>query len=181
MTKITITDVEDVQQRTDAFLVKYFDNKYSRKTVQDLIDSGVVLINQKKQKSSYKLKLNDVVEFDEAKFSDSLTEDELIPWDFKLDIVFEDDDVIVVNKPKQMLSHPTKYDRSHTLTNALMAHCKNLSDIGGKDRLGIVHRLDKNTSGLIICAKNNEAHFSLAEQIRVKSAKRKYLAISIQA
>ena len=180
MKKIEIIDSNSVTKRLDNFLVQYLENKYQRKLLQDFIEKGEVSINQKKQKPSYKLKLNDIIEFDENKLAKYLkTEDELIPWDYKLNIVYEDDDVIIVNKPKQMLSHPTKYDRSHTLVNALLAHCDNLSDIGGIDRLGIVHRLDKNTSGLIICAKNNEAHSILAEQIRVKSAKRKYLAIAL--
>ena len=180
MKKIVITKSDDLTKRLDIFLVQYFENKYQRGVIQKMIEGGLILVNQKPQKPSYKLKANDCIEFFEDKILEFVNApSEIEPWDYKLNIVFEDDDVIVVNKPKQMLTHPTKYDRNHTLSNALKFHCKTLSDICGLDRLGIVHRLDKNTAGLIIASKNNESHIALAEQIKSKTLKRKYLALAL--
>ena len=177
--KITINNSDDVKKRADIFLVEHFRNKYQRSFIQKMIEENVILINQNKQKSSYKLKLNDIIEFSENHLEEFLNSDkELEKWDYKLDIIYEDDDLAVINKPKEMLTHPTKYDRKHTLVNALLNHCP-LSDIGEKDRPGIVHRLDKNTSGLIVIAKNNSSHVNLAKQIKSKIAKRKYLAIAL--
>jgi len=179
MTTIRITENE-AKTRVDVFLVNYFKNKYQRNFIQKLIDEKIILINKKETKPSYKLKIDDNIEFFEDKIDLYLNKDEALePYNYKLNIIYEDNDVIVVNKPKQMLTHPTKYDRKHTLVNALLAHCKTLSNLGGADRLGIVHRLDKNTSGLIICAKNNLSCEILAEQIKEKTAKRKYLAVAL--
>lgn len=179
--KIKIEDEKDIKQRIDNFLVKYFENKYPRNKITNFIEKQGILVNNNFQKTSYKLKFNDIIDFDLDKFENFINPSlELVPYDFKLDIVYEDDDVIVINKPKNMLTHPTKFDKEHTLTNALINHCKtNLSNIAGLDRLGIVHRLDKNTAGLIVCAKNNSAHENLALQIKEKTAKRKYLAIAL--
>lgn len=179
--KIKIEDEKDIKQRIDNFLVKYFENKYPRNKITNFIEKQGILINNNFQKTSYKLKFNDIIDFDLDKFENFINPSlELVPYEFKLDVVFEDDDVIVINKPKNMLTHPTKFDKEHTLTNALIHHCKtNLSNIAGLDRLGIVHRLDKNTAGLIVCAKTNFAHESLALQIKEKTAKRKYLAIAL--
>lgn len=179
MKKIKVINQEDFKKRLDVFIIQISENKYPRSLVAISIEKGFVLVNKKNQKSSYKIKPDDVIEIDENEIQKLLNPSlELKKWDFKLDIVYEDDDLIVVNKPKNMLTHPTKYDREYTLCNALLNHCS-LSDIGGNDRLGIVHRLDKNTSGLIICAKNNNAHKILSEQIKNKEAKRKYLAIAL--
>ena len=180
MNKINI-DENNTKQRLDAFLVNYFENKYSRSQIVSAIEKEYFIINEKIQKASYKLKLNDEILYDENKLNDFLNPDlSLKPWEYKLDILFEDDDLIVLNKPKEMLCHPTKFEREHTLSNALLYHTKsNLSDIGGADRLGIVHRLDKNTSGLMLAAKTNFAHENLSKQIKEKSATRKYLAIAL--
>ena len=177
---IIITN-DDNKKRLDVFIVEYFKNKYPRAKIASLIDDGVFLVNQKKQKNSYKLKINDVISFDEANLNAFLNpSNELIPWNFNLDIIYEDDDLAVVNKEKNILTHPTKYDREHTLVNALLyRYQNNLSDIQGSDRLGIVHRLDKNTAGLIVIAKNNFSHVDLAKQIKEKTAKRKYLALAL--
>lgn len=177
---IIITN-DDNKKRLDVFIVEYFKNKYPRAKIASLIDDGVFLINQKKQKNSYKLKINDVISFDEANLNAFLNpSNELIPWNFNLDIIYEDDDLAVINKEKNILTHPTKYDREHTLVNALLyRYQNNLSDIQGSDRLGIVHRLDKNTAGLIVIAKNNFSHVDLAKQIKEKTAKRKYLALAL--
>ncbi len=162
----------------------YISNKInlSRSASSKIIENGLVLVNSLILKPSYKLKKDDVVEYDEKKiqeFLENLENQPLEPCDIKLDIIYEDDDVIVINKPKQMLTHPTKFERTNTLANALLYHTKgHLSDIDIQ-RPGIVHRLDKNTAGLIIAAKNNDAHLSLAEQIKQKTAKRKYLALAL--
>ncbi len=171
---------EHIKKRLDVFLVEYLKNVYTRAKISSYIDNGNVFINNKPQKSSYKLKSDDIVSFDIDKLNAFFNDEKpLIPYEFKLDIRYEDDDVIVINKPKNMLTHPTAYEKDNTLCNALLYHCKTLSDIGGNLRPGIVHRLDKNTSGLIVVAKNNDAHNSLALQIKEKTAKRKYLALAL--
>lgn len=178
MNKIKIEEKNE-KQRLDTFLTIYFENKYKRNKLSQAIDEKYFLINGKNQKPSYKLKLNDEISYDENKLSSFLNPDlSLKPWKHELDILFEDDDLIVLNKPKEMLCHPTKFERQNTLSNALLYHTKGkLSDIGGLDRLGIVHRLDKNTSGIMLAAKTNFAHENLSKQIKEKSAIRKYLAI----
>ncbi len=177
---ITISN-NDNKKRLDVFIVEYFKNEHPRAKITALIDEGIFLVNQKKQKPSYKLKPNDIISFNEEIFNKTINPpQELTPWKFELDIIYEDDDLAVINKEKNILTHPTKYDREHTLVNALLyQYQNNLSDIQGIDRLGIVHRLDKNTSGLIVIAKNNVSHIDLAKQIKEKSAKRKYLALAL--
>ncbi len=159
--------------RLDVFLFDYFED-FSRSKIQKYIQDGSICVNSKIVKSSYKLKNTDVININ-IKTEEEI---ELIPYDFKLDIKYEDDYLIVLNKPKEMLTHPTSFECDKTLVNALLAHCgENLSDVGGKYRRGIVHRLDKNTTGLIIVAKTNEAHINLSQQIKEKTAIRKYLAL----
>lgn len=177
---IQIKNENYLKKRLDAFLVEYLENKYPRAKITSYIDSGAILVNEKMQKPSYKLKINDIIKYDINHLNTFLNPDmTLKPWDYKLDIKYEDDDLLVINKPKEMLTHPTKFDREQTLCNALIHHCKdNLSSID-KERPGIVHRLDKNTAGLIIVAKNNETHEILAKQIKEKITKRKYLAIAL--
>lgn len=179
MKEIKAINQDDFKKRLDVFLVQTFENKYQRSLINSLIEKGFVFVNKKNQKSSYKIKPDDIIEIDENELEKLLNPSlELTKWDYKLDIIYEDNDLAVINKPKNMLTHPTKYDREHTLCNALLNHCS-LSDIGGAERPGIIHRLDKNTSGLIIIAKNNNAHAILAKQIKTKEAKRKYLAIAL--
>ena len=178
MTIITIQNEKN--QRLDAFL----SNKYSypRGKISAAIQDGMILINSKMQKPSYKLKENDTIFFDEHLLKEYINPSkELEPYDFKLNIKFEDDYLIVINKPKGILTHPTKFERLKTISNALIHHCgrDNLSDVSGLDRLAIVHRLDKNTAGLMIAAKNNNVHNELAIQIKEKTLKRKYLAIAL--
>ena len=181
MKQIKIENKEDVKKRLDVFLVNYFDNEYPRARISSAIENKIFFINNVSQKTSYKLKLNDIISYDEEELNSFLNPNlTLKPWDFKLDILYEDDDLIVLNKPKEMLCHPTKFENNNTLSNALLYHTKgNLSNIAGEDRLGIVHRLDKNTSGLMLSAKTNFAHENLAKQIKEKSAIRKYLAIAL--
>ena len=179
---ITIKIEQDnIKKRVDVFLVDYFENKYPRARLAQAIEKELFLINNSPTKTSYKLKLNDIISYDKAKLDDFLNPDlTLKPWNYPIDILFEDDDLIVLNKPKQMLCHPTKFERDNTLSNALLFHTKGcLSSVGGEDRLGIVHRLDKNTAGIMLAAKTDFAHENLSKQIKEKTAIRKYLAITL--
>jgi 23S rRNA pseudouridine1911/1915/1917 synthase len=143
----------------------------SRAFIKELIENEDITVNQKKVKASYKLKLNDLIEVEIPEAQNLEIEAENIP----LDIVYEDEDLAVINKPINMITHPAPGVSSGTLVNALMHHFKDkLSAINGTLRPGIVHRLDKDTSGLIIVAKNNQAHESLALQIQEKTCKRIY-------
>ena len=150
------------------------DSTLSRMAIQRLIEDGKVTINGIIQKPSYKLKKGDeiVLENEEPK------ETELKPEEIPLDIVYEDRDIVVINKPKGLVVHPGNGNPDGTLVNAVLAHCKDsLSGIGGEIRPGIVHRLDKDTSGLIIVAKNDKAHINLSEQIKNREVKKTYIAL----
>lgn len=146
---------------------------YTRSKIKREIDNGNVLVNQKKQKAGYKLKLLDEIEYHIEKDMEL----NATPEDIKLDIVFENENLIVVNKPSGMVVHPASGNYSGTLVNALCGYTKTLSHINGEFRPGIVHRLDKDTSGLLIVAKNDYAHQILADQIKSKVCKRYYLAV----
>ena len=170
MEKIVV-DLDNV--RLDAYIAKKRED-LSRVMVQKLIENGNVLVDGKKRKISYKVQVGEVIELDipEAKETGIKAED--IP----LDIVYEDEDIIVVNKPKGMVVHPANGNPDGTLVNAIMAHCKgSLSGIGGEIRPGIVHRLDKDTSGLLIVAKNEKAHINMSEQIKNREVKKIYIAL----
>ena len=145
----------------------------SRSKIQNHLDNGLILVNQKKEKPSYKLSENDVINVEDfpSEISDLNAED--IP----LDIVYEDDDVIVVNKPKGLVVHPGAGNEEHTLANALKFHSENLSSLNGEFRPGIVHRIDKDTAGLLIVAKNDAAHAFLSNQLSGHTLGRKYYAL----
>lgn len=145
----------------------------SRKRAADLIDQERITINGKLPKASAKLQEGDILVIDMPP-AESM---EVLPEEMDLEVVYEDGDIIVINKPKGMVVHPAPGHYSHTLVNGLLAHCKDLSGINGVMRPGIVHRIDKDTSGLIVAAKNDLAHESLAKQMAEKTAKRTYLAI----
>ncbi|MDR2183612.1 MAG: RluA family pseudouridine synthase [Clostridiales bacterium] len=146
----------------------------TRNAVQKLIDGGNILVSGAAAKSGYRLRAGDMVEIDLP----PLTEAEILPQNLPLDIVYEDADIIVVEKPKGMVVHPAAGHNSGTLVNALLHHCDgSLSGINGVMRPGIVHRLDKDTSGLLVAAKNDAAHNGLAEQFAAHSIKREYLAV----
>ena len=169
----------EINKRLDIFLADYLN--ISRAKAVEILKEDIVLINGAKQKPSYKLKQNDKIEYNKEKLEKFLNPSKVLaPYDFKLNIIYEDSYLIVINKPKGILSHPTKYENLKSISNALINHCgrENLSDIGGMDRLGIVHRLDKNTAGLMIAAKNNKIHENLSQQIKTKTLKRKYLALA---
>ncbi|MDY2613559.1 MAG: RluA family pseudouridine synthase [Lachnospiraceae bacterium] len=160
-------------ERIDRYLSEEMEDR-SRSYIQKLIKDQYVIVNQKPVKANYRLSLGDMVEITlpEAK------EPDIIPENIPLDILYEDQDIIIVNKPKQMVVHPAPGHYSGTLVNALMYHCgQELSGINGTMRPGIVHRIDMDTTGSLIICKNDMAHQSLSEQLKVHSIKRVYVAI----
>lgn len=168
---LILKDNED--KRIDSFLNDKLED-ISRSRIQKLIEEKQILVNNKNINKNYKLKENDkiLVNIDEPK------EIDILPENIPIDIVYEDDDVILINKPQDMVVHPANGHYSGTLVNALMYHCKdNLSGINGVMRPGIVHRIDKDTSGILIVAKNDKAHQSLASQLEDHSMTRVYYAI----
>mgnify|MGYP004443547869 FL=1 len=168
--QLIITE-EQAGQRADVALAQMLD--LTRSNMQKLLEDGRVVKGAKVLKSNYKLKAGDeiIVTLPEPEPLD------VQPENIPLDILYEDEDVVVVNKPRGMVTHPAAGNYSGTLVNALLYHCKNLSGINGVIRPGIVHRLDKDTSGIMICAKNDAAHLSLSQQIQSKTAKRSYLCV----
>lgn len=168
-----IADEIDEGTRLDNYLSELFGD-VSRSKIQSLIKDGKVCVNGQPKKSSYKLKIADKMEMEFEEAPQSL----ILPQDIKLDIIYEDENMLVVNKPSGMLTHPTTTERENTLVNALLfKYGENLSDINGELRRGILHRLDRNTSGLLMVAKNNETHEFLANQLKERTAVKKYLAI----
>ncbi len=163
---------EDSSQRIDKVITQ-LNSEWSRTQVQQWIKEGVVLVNNNPVKTNYKCNEKDVIQI-------SIPEPEVldvIPEEMNLDVYYEDSDVIVVNKPKGMVVHPAAGHATGTLVNGLMAHCKDLSGINGILRPGIVHRIDKDTSGLLMVAKNDRAHEHLVNQLVEKSVTRKYKAL----
>ena len=168
-----LVDEEYAGQRLDKILSVVL-SEYSRSFVQNIISDGLVLHSGKTVNKSFKPKSGDIIEFTVPE----PREISLEPEDIPLDIVYEDNDLLVVNKPRGMVVHPAPGNYSSTLVNALLWHCKdNLSGINGVIRPGIVHRIDKDTSGLLLVAKNDNAHISLSQQISVHSLDREYRAV----
>ena len=163
--------IADNNVRIDKYLIDKLD--FSRSKIQRMIESENILVNERGVKCNYKLKVGDVIDIDD----DYSEEVDIVAEDIPLDIYYEDDYLLVVNKPSGMVVHPALGNYSHTLVNGLMYHCNSLSDINGVVRPGIVHRIDKDTSGLLVIAKNNEVHEDLARQISEKSVLRKYIAL----
>ena len=163
---------ESVGQRLDAFVLSNMP-QLSRSHIKNLIDDGKITVGGKLLKAGYKVKQNDdvLVEVNEPK------ELSIKPENIPLNIVYEDDDLAVINKTKGLVVHPANGNENGTLVNALLYHLKNLSGINGVIRPGIVHRLDKDTSGLLIVAKNDKSHTNLAKQIETKSCHRFYKAL----
>ncbi len=169
--EFNINQIEE-GKRLDTYLSENIEG-YSRTYMQKLIDEHAVLVNQKHIKTNYKLKAGDLI---------SVSIPEPVPLEVEaekidLDIVFEDDDIVIINKPQGMVVHPAHGNYSGTVVNALLEHCDNLSGINGVMRPGIVHRIDKDTSGIIVIAKTNEAHMSLSEQLKEHTITRKYNAL----
>ncbi len=163
--------VEMQSGRLDKVCSELFSD-YSRSQIKQLLDGGNITVNGKNEKAKYKVKTGDVIRLEEPETKTL----ELRPENIQLDIVYEDDDVIVVNKPQGMVVHPAPGHDEHTLVNALLYHCP-LSTINGTFRPGIVHRIDKDTSGLLMVAKNDKAHRSLAKQLKDKKNIREYVAL----
>ena len=167
-------EINEENVRLDKFIMNSISD-LSRTLIQEYIKEGHVLVNGKIEKASYKIKMNDAIEIT---IPDN-KEMDVLPEDIPLDIVYEDQDVIVVNKPSGMIVHPSAGIYSGTLVNALLYHCKDLSGINGVNRPGIVHRIDKETSGLLMVAKNDMAHQSLSAQIAAHSFTREYQAVAM--
>lgn len=165
------TVVEMQNGRLDKVCSEIFSD-YSRSQIKQLLDGGNITVNGKTEKAKYKVKSGDVIRLEEPETRTL----ELRPENIPLDIVYEDDDVIVINKPQGMVVHPAPGHDEHTLVNALLYHCP-LSTINGTFRPGIVHRIDKDTSGLLMVAKNDKAHRSLAKQLKDKTNIREYVAL----
>lgn len=167
-----LTVSENEKKRLDAYISQNTD--ISRSMVQKLLDEEKITVNDKIQKASYKVQAFDKIQIN----IESPKEVKIEPQDIPLDIVYEDNDILVVNKQKGLVVHPANGNPDGTLVNAIMAHCKDsLSGIGGELRPGIVHRLDKDTSGLLIIAKNDKAHIQVSQQIKDREVKKTYIAL----
>lgn len=168
-----ITVEEDMEgERLDTFLTGEFED-LSRSLVKNLIDDNKVEVDGQFRKASYRLKVGEEVKVIIPKPREFKIEPQNIP----LNIIYEDEDIVIVDKPKDMVVHPAPGNTENTLVNALLYHVKELSDINGEVRPGIVHRLDKDTSGIMVVAKNNIAHENLALQIKYHSINREYMAL----
>ena len=162
---------ENLGKRIDAYLKENLE--YSRSKIEKGILNGDILVNDNKIKKSYLLKEGDVISISDLKEEEMSLE----PVDLHLDIVYEDDDLLVVNKPSGMVVHPAPGNYNNTLVNGLLYHSKKLSSINGEFRPGIVHRIDADTSGLLMVAKNDATHLFLADQLANKTTTRKYIAL----
>lgn len=171
MKTFTVTFIE-ADLRLDKVLVGFMKDK-SRTYVSKLIDDGNVLVNGEVARPALKVRENDVITVEIPEDKPLEVKGENIP----LDVVYEDSDILIINKPQGMVVHPSHGHWEHTLVNAVLAHCTDLSGINGVIRPGIVHRIDKDTSGLICIAKNDEAHNFLAEQLKDHTMNREYVAI----
>lgn len=170
-----VVQAPDAEERLDKFLAKHLGETYSRERIQALIKGGNIHKDgQVWNKSSFRVKLGQVIHVVEPELQTL----EMPAWDVPLDVIFEDEHLLVINKPAGMLTHPTGLQQPDTLVNAVLHHCKGqLSGINGVERPGIVHRLDRDTEGLIVVAKSDQAHHGLAEQLQDKTMYRRYNAI----
>lgn len=167
--KITVTQENE---RLDKYLAS--NTETSRSTITKMLENGFILVNDKIEKASYKVKENDIIEIkDGFTFAPDIT-----PVEMNIDIVYEDNDLMVINKPSGLVVHPGSGNYDNTLVNGLMHYTNNLSNINGEERPGIVHRIDKDTSGLILVAKNNKTHAILTEYFKKHyNIKREYIAL----
>ncbi len=172
MKEVFIVDKAGAGKRVDVFLNDNLTD-ITRSQIKKSIEESLTLVNGESVKAGKVLKENDVVEFNELEY-----QTDVIPEDLPINIVYEDDDVAVINKPQGVTVHPAPGNYTGTLVNALLFHFKNnISNIGGEIRPGIVHRIDKDTSGLLVVAKNNNAHLCLAKQLADKTCHRQYVAL----
>ena len=167
-----VVSTNDARLRLDQFLAKRLP-EYSRSRLQQLIRSGFVRLNKQTTRPRQIVRGGDKIHLIEP----PLEKIEMRPEPIPLDVLFEDDDLIVINKPADLTVHPGAGQREHTLVNALLSHCTTLSGIGGKERPGIVHRLDKETSGCLVVAKNDIAHRELSKQFAARTVEKIYLAL----
>lgn len=165
-----IVEINDSGKRIDKYLNE--NTEYTRSKIQKMIENGNILVNDVKVKDSYKVKENDYITIEALEETT-----DILPENIPLDIYYEDDDLIVVNKPSGMVVHPAPGNYTGTLVNALIYHTNNLSKVNTNIRPGIVHRIDADTSGLLIVAKNDKAHNILAEAIQKKEVVREYIAL----
>ena len=163
----------DSNERIDKYLITELD--FSRTKIQKLIDEGKILVNNQIIKANYKLQKGDVITV--LNIIEEKLDNNLKAYNLDLDIIYEDEDIIIINKPKGLVVHPGAGNFDNTLVNALIAHSKKLSSINGEYRPGIVHRLDKDTAGLLVIAKNDKAHLHIANQLKDRSCSRKYYAL----
>ena len=168
-----IVDSKQSNIRIDKFIANNSD--LTRSHISKLIDGALVLVNGETVKSSYIVKVGDKIEYSVPE----PTETDISPKNIPIEIIYQDDDLAVINKQQGLTVHPGNGTDGNTLVNALLFHLDNLSGINGELRPGIVHRIDKNTSGLLVVAKNDNAHLSLAKQIENKTCKRTYLALLV--
>ncbi len=161
-------------QRLDLFLLSKLPKIISRSFLQKLIRDGQIKVNDRLEKPSYKVKANDAITLPDRPMPHQI---EISPEPIELNVLYEDSDIIVVDKPAGMIVHPIPSHTSGTLVNALLYHCKDLQGIGGELRPGIVHRLDKDTSGVMVVAKNDFAHRSLSQQFKNREVFKMYLAL----
>ena len=166
-----VVDKENI--RIDKYLSDNLD--YSRELITKMLKENFILVNDKQVKPSYKTKLEDIVLIDES----YKIEQDINPVEMNLNIVYEDEDIMVIDKPSGLVVHPGNGNVNNTLVNGLMYYTNELSDIGGNERVGIVHRLDKDTSGLMLVAKSNKAHEILADDFKNKRVYREYYALLI--
>lgn len=172
MKQYTIKE-DECNNRLDK-IISILDNTISRTTVKRLIEENKITVNGKTEKPSYEVKLGDSIQIEE----DIPKQPQMIAQDIPVDVIYEDEDIIVINKPKGMVVHPGNGNPDGTLANAVMNLCgETLSGIGGQIRPGIVHRLDKDTSGVIVIAKNDKAHIDISNQIKNRETSKKYIAL----
>lgn len=166
-----------VVNESDIRIDKYIalNTDYSRELVTKMIKDGSILVNNKEIKPSYKTIINDEIEIDD----NYKIKEDIEPRNIKLDILYEDEDIMVINKPSGLVVHPGNGNYDNTLVNGLMYYTEELSDLGGSERVGIVHRLDKDTSGLMLVAKSNKAHEILSDDFKNKRVFREYYALLI--
>lgn len=170
--KLVQVEENNCGKRIDSFLA--VNTEFSRTNIQRLIEEEKILVNGRRTKVSYKVQVNDSISIED----EVPREISLKAQDIPIDVLYEDSDIIVVNKPKGLVVHPANGNPDGTLVNSLMAICRDsLSGIGGEIRPGIVHRLDKDTSGVIVVAKNDKAHINMSEQIKNHEVEKTYIAL----
>ena len=175
MISFNIQNAEDVGLRLDKFLVSQMPD-HSRSRIQNWIRSGNILVNGLNRKTGYSLEPNDEIKVNPPKVVDQNSD--LMPEQMDLNILFEDEEIVIINKPAGLVVHPGTGNRTGTLVNGLIDHFNSLSDLNGQTRPGIVHRLDADTSGIMVIAKTNMAHANLADQFQDRKIKKKYTAIT---